>query len=178
MGYSGGSTTNPTYRAIGDHTETLQVDFDPTQVSYDELLELFWESHDPTQKSLFRDRQYMSLLILHSEEQKTTASRSKEAWEQKLRKPIKTEFQSNSLFYLAEDYHQKYFLKRYNQVINSLQKLYPAHDLLLNATITARLNGFVRGRGGIRELKEEMRSWGWQNHEVERAYEVLDSLKW
>ena len=63
VGYAGGTTNNPTYRALGDHAETIQVDYDPTQISYEELLEAFWTSHSPTSRPW--SRQYASIIFYH-----------------------------------------------------------------------------------------------------------------
>ena len=68
MGYAGGKKSNPTYHDLGDHTETLQIDFDPDVITYDELLEIFWASHNPGRKSW--SRQYMAAVFYHNHKQK------------------------------------------------------------------------------------------------------------
>jgi len=65
VGYTGGSTKNPTYHSLGDHTETVQIDYDPTQISFEELLDVFWDSHRPTQRAW--SRQYMAAVFFHNE---------------------------------------------------------------------------------------------------------------
>jgi peptide-methionine (S)-S-oxide reductase len=120
-GYLGGTLANPTYEQVcrGDtgHAEAVQVEFDPKQVSYDDLLEVFWGSHDPTT----RDRQgpdvgtqYRSAIFFHSPEQETTALASRERQEGSGRfpRPIATEITAASEFYRAEEYHQCYLEKR------------------------------------------------------------------
>lgn len=66
VGYAGGSKENPTYYSLGDHSETIQIDYDPTQISYGQLLEVFWNSHNPTYEPW--SRQYMSIIFYHSED--------------------------------------------------------------------------------------------------------------
>ena len=74
VGYSGGSKKNPTYYDLGGHTETIQIDYDPKKITYEELLDIFWESHEPT---LSLSSQYASIIFFHNEEQKKIAKKSK-----------------------------------------------------------------------------------------------------
>jgi peptide-methionine (S)-S-oxide reductase len=117
-GYSGGQVANPTYEQVCNgttgHAECLQVIYDPKIISYDELLEVFWEVHDPT--SLNRQgndvgTQYRSAIFYHSEEQRQKAEHYKEELNKNKAydKPIVTEITAFSKFYPAEDYHQDYF---------------------------------------------------------------------
>jgi peptide-methionine (S)-S-oxide reductase len=121
VGYSGGRFENPTYQDVCSgrtgHAEVVEVHFDPAEVSYDELLDVFWENHDPT--TLNRQgpdvgEQYRSAIFYHTPEQETAARASKEALEQsgKHRRPIVTEITPATTFYRAEEYHQQYFQKR------------------------------------------------------------------
>jgi peptide-methionine (S)-S-oxide reductase len=121
VGYTGGAMRNPSYDDVcsGEtgHAEAVEVEYDPKQVSYERLLEVFWSCHDPTQ----RDRQgpdvgtqYRSAIFWHSDEQKMAAMKSKERLEKsgKLSKPITTEIVKAGMFYRAEEYHQKYLMKK------------------------------------------------------------------
>ena len=121
VGYLGGRTANPTYQDVctdeTGHAEVVQVTYDPAKVSYDQLLNVFWESHDPT--TLNRQgpdigTQYRSAIFFHSPEQERLARASKEKMQAagKFRRPIVTEITPASTFYRAEDYHQKYLAKR------------------------------------------------------------------
>ena|SRR3989338_3669686 len=125
VGYTGGHLKNPSYEDVcsGEtgHAEAVKVKFDPNQVSYEKLLEVFWELHDPTQ--LHRQgpdvgTQYRSAIFYQNEEQKKAAIKSKEKLEKsgKYKKPIVTEIVPASQFYPAEEYHQKYWLKNKNFV--------------------------------------------------------------
>ena len=115
-GYAGGHKENPTYREVCEHTtghaEVVQIAFDPKKVSYDDLLGLFWEAHDPT--SLNRQGadsgpQYRSIILCESDAQKQAAERSKQAAQKNFKSPIVTEIVPLKKFYSAEDYHQGYF---------------------------------------------------------------------
>ncbi|HEU4390165.1 MAG TPA: peptide-methionine (S)-S-oxide reductase MsrA [Blastocatellia bacterium] len=121
VGYTGGHTENPTYKDVCSdqtgHAEAVLVEFDPAAVSYDRLLEVFWEIHDPT--TLNRQgpdigEQYRSAIFFHSPEQEQSAGASKKKLEDsgRLRKPVVTEITPASEFNRAEEYHQCYFEKR------------------------------------------------------------------
>ena len=105
VGYAGGSQENPTYYKLGDHTETVEIDYDPNSISYEELLDIFWGSHNPARPAL--SVQYKSAIFYHNEDQKRLALESKERLEAELNMAILTEILPYSRFYLAEDYHQK-----------------------------------------------------------------------
>ena len=119
VGYTGGHMPDPTYGDVctgaTGHAETLEVEFDPEQVSYDELLEVFWQIHDPTQRNRQGPdvgTQYRSAIFFHSPEQEAAARASKERAQARVSKPIATEIVPASEFYRAEEYHQRYIDKR------------------------------------------------------------------
>jgi peptide-methionine (S)-S-oxide reductase len=120
-GYTGGHTRNPTYEQVCSdttgHAEAVEVEYDPTRVSYDDLLTVFWENHDPTQRNRQGPdvgSQYRSAIFWHDEEQQAAAERSKQAEESSGRhsRPVVTEIVQATPFYQAEDYHQQYLEKR------------------------------------------------------------------
>lgn len=115
-GYIGGTVENPTYEEVCSgttgHAEAVQITFNPQVVSYEKLLDLFWEMHDPT--TLNRQghdigTQYRSAIFYHSEEQKKIAEESKKAHAKDFKDPIVTEITPAGVFYPAEDYHQNYY---------------------------------------------------------------------
>jgi len=123
-GYSGGHVENPTYEQVctstTGHAEVCQIEYDPLQISYDELLEVFFSIHDPT--TLNRQGgdvgpQYRSVIFYHNDQQRTTAEQVKKRLESshKWKKPIVTEIVPFTAFYRAEDYHQGFFRKNPNQ---------------------------------------------------------------
>ncbi|HVA01341.1 MAG TPA: peptide-methionine (S)-S-oxide reductase MsrA [Terriglobia bacterium] len=121
VGYMGGRLNNPTYRDVctdqTGHAEVVQVEFDPAKVSYDDLLRLFWESHDPTtmnRQGPDVGTQYRSVIFSHSEEQASAARASKQSLERAglFKRPIVTEIVPAAEFWRAEEYHQQYLEKR------------------------------------------------------------------
>lgn len=124
-GYAGGSTTEPTYQQVCSgktgHAEVVLVVFDPAQVTYEELLTVFWENHDPTQGNRQGNdvgTQYRSLVMTVSDEQATAAAESRERYQEQLRVAgyglITTDIQSIKQLWYAEDYHQQYLAKNPN----------------------------------------------------------------
>lgn len=122
VGYAGGLTPNPTYREVCSgrtgHTEVVQVVFDPKKVSYEQLLKVFWENHDPTQgmrQGNDTGTQYRSAVYTHSDAQARAAAASREAYQAVLDKsgygPITTEIRPAPDFFYAEEYHQQYLAK-------------------------------------------------------------------
>jgi peptide-methionine (S)-S-oxide reductase len=121
VGYSGGHTQNPTYRDVctdtTGHAEVVQVAFDPQKVSYEQLLDVFWTIHDPTQlnrQGPDYGKQYRTAIFFHTQEQEAAAKKSKQELESsgKLRRPIATEITPAGTFWRAEEYHQRYLEKR------------------------------------------------------------------
>jgi peptide-methionine (S)-S-oxide reductase len=121
VGYTGGGTANPTYEDVCSdetgHAEAVEVDFDPSQVTYDRLLDVFWDNHDPTQKNRQGPdvgTQYRSAIFFHSPEQKAVAEASKARLEAsgRYKRPIATEITPAATFWRAEEYHQRYLEKR------------------------------------------------------------------
>ncbi len=120
VGYIGGQLPNPTYDEVctdkTGHAEAVEVEYDPNEISYEELLDVFWKNHNPT--TLNRQGpdigiQYRSVIFYHNDEQKEIAEKSKQTLEKsrQFENPIVTEIVPTPTFYDAEEYHQKYFKK-------------------------------------------------------------------
>jgi peptide-methionine (S)-S-oxide reductase len=157
VGYAGGSKANPTYHDLGDHTEVVQLEYDPSQISYDELLAVFWRSHAATAPSF--SQQYASLILYHNDEQRRLAEQSKKR-EQQQWGTIYTEIIPLNAFYQAERYHQKYYLSAYPRLAAALRELYPDHQQFVDATVVTRLNGYAGGHGHEADLRSELVSLG------------------
>jgi peptide-methionine (S)-S-oxide reductase len=115
-GFAGGTTENPSYKEVctgkTGHAEVIQVEFDPKVVSYDKILETFWDAHDPTtlnRQGADTGTQYRSIILYNSEAQKIAAEKSKLAAQKHFRGPIVTEIVPLQKFWKAEDYHQDFY---------------------------------------------------------------------
>jgi peptide-methionine (S)-S-oxide reductase len=121
VGYTGGKTADPSYKDVCSdttgHAEAVEVEYDPSMVSYQQLLNIFWENHDPTQvdrQGPDYGSQYRSVIFYHTPEQKQIAEASKDSlgMSGKFKRPIATQILEAPTFYRAEDYHQQYLAKR------------------------------------------------------------------
>ena len=119
VGYMGGNTKNPTYEQVctdkTGHAEVIQIEYDEKQVTYEELMELFWDIHDPTQLNRQGPdigKQYRSVIFYHTDLQKKQAEVSKKENQKKFEKKIATDIIPSVEFYPAEEYHQKYLEKQ------------------------------------------------------------------
>jgi peptide-methionine (S)-S-oxide reductase len=119
VGYAGGHTTEPTYREVcagnTNHAEVVEVTFDPEKVSYEELLDVFWANHDPTQVNRQGPdvgTQYRTVVFFHSPEQEKSALASRDSLQERTPRSIATQIVAAEPFWEAEDYHQQYLEKR------------------------------------------------------------------
>jgi len=115
-GFAGGTTENPTYAQVctetTSHAEVTEIEFDPAKISYDRLLAVFWQAHDPTtlnRQGADEGTSYRSIILYRDEKQKLLAEKSKLAAQSDFKHPIVTEIVPLKKFYKAEDYHQQYF---------------------------------------------------------------------
>jgi len=171
VGYTGGAKQNPTYYKLGDHTETVQIDYDPEKISYERLLDIFWNNHDPTVKSW--SKQYRPVIVYHNDEQKKLALKTKAELEERLRTKISTEIIPAGRFYLAEDYHQKYYLRQTRDVVNILRGVYNSDASLVESTAAARLNGCIYNGKNCPNLKNELKASGLPPETIQKLLDVL-----
>jgi peptide-methionine (S)-S-oxide reductase len=143
VGYAGGTAPDPSYYSLGDHTEVVQVEYDPTELDYTDLLAVCWHSHDPF--SAAHKRQYRGVVLVHDDDQRAAAERSRDALAGRTGKQVQTPIEPLNEFFLAEPSHQKYELRSTPVLGDELRDHYG--DALVDSTVAARLNGFVAGHG-------------------------------
>lgn len=175
VGYAGGEKADPTYQSLGGHSETIQIDYDPSIISYSELLDVYWDSHSPTSRPW--SQQYASIIFYHSEEQRQLAVETSKREADRLGKPIFTEIVPFSGFSLAEDYHQKYRLQQVPQLANALRAIYPDQSDFVDSTVAARLNGYVGGYGTLEALRAEIDDMGLPPAKAEPLLEALSAFE-
>jgi methionine-S-sulfoxide reductase len=159
VGYAGGTLKDPTYRNLGDHTECLQVDYDPARIGFDAMLDRIWERHNPGGASS-RSLQYRSVIFYTDEAQRKAIEASRERVEAKLGKPVKTAILPLEKFYVAEDYHQKYELRCNAVLTKEFLGIYPDPAAFRESTAAARVNGYLAGKGSPERLKAEIDALG------------------
>ncbi|MEK3934609.1 peptide-methionine (S)-S-oxide reductase MsrA [Sporosarcina sp. FSL W7-1349] len=177
VGYAGGTTAAPTYREMGDHSETVEVEFDPQVIRFEDVLRQFWRNHYPN-RGHYKGRQYLSILRYHDDEQLEVIERVKREMEGELGEAIETEIAPFETFTLAEERHQKYYLKRYPTALEQLKELYPDQHLLVDSTFAARLNGFVKGFRTCDSLFEEIAHWKLPPDYRQYLMDKLKAMKW
>ncbi len=157
VGYAGGSTQNPTYRRIGDHSETLQIEYDPRTIGYAEFLRLFWEGHETTRPAW--SRQYASVIFWGDEVERRLAEESLREWDAR-RGGVYTRVERLEAFHRAEDYHQKYYLRGAAEVMADFAAMYGDQQAFADSPSAARVNGYLGGYGGPERLARELNLLG------------------
>lgn len=164
VGYAGGKKSGPTYEKMGDHTETIQVDYDPARIRYEKLLEVFFATHTPTRPSF--GRQYRSVILTHGPEQARQAKAAHERLAKKLGQTVHTAIEAFTGFTRAEDYHQKFFLQQRAAASKELRKRFLTMKAFVDSTAAARLNGIAGGYGDREQLGRDLPDLGIPSHEA------------
>ena len=172
VGYTGGTKLNPTYHDLGDHSETVQLDFDPRVITYEELLQVFFASHDPTRSGI--RCQYKSAIFFHTAEQERLAQETKAEEEARIGKTIQTVIAAATAFYLAEDYHQKYALQADGAMMQEYRSMYPEFLDIVDSTSATRVNAYLYGLGNQEQLRRELDSLGLSEENRKRLLSMFD----
>jgi hypothetical protein len=149
----------------------VQLDFDPTRITFADLLEVFWAGHHPRSRPW--SRQYMAAVFYHTEDQRKLALASKARLAAQQPGEIYTQILPAANFYLAEDYHQKYYLRGNPDLFQEISALYPDVKDLIASTAAARLNGYVAGYGTVKSLQEELAGLGLSPRGAKRLAELV-----
>ena len=137
---------------MGDHTETVDIDYDPGVTSYERMLKLFWKHHDPTTQA---KRQYMSAIFYHDEEQEALAKKTMEEENKNRPRKITTVIAPADEFYVAENYHQKFMLQQHPALMKSV-----GVGNIIRSHVSTRLNGYVNGNGKTSDFDQEWEKLG------------------
>ncbi len=143
---------------MGDHTETVRVEFNPEEISYSALLEVFWAGHDPGRNTSYR--QYRNAIFALNAEQRQQAEISRQQVATRIGGPVRTDIETVERFYPAEDYHQKYYLRQAGSVLAEFKVIYPDEKQLAASTAVARVNGYLGCNGSVEQLTAEIGSFG------------------
>lgn len=144
VGYCGGTKENPTYYSLGDHTEAISIDYDPTLLSYEDLLGHFWRGHRCN--SVNRSTQYRNAVFYRDDEQRKLAETSLADEAERRHLPsnaVTTDIVPMGTFTYAEGYHQKYYLTRHDALRAFLNATYPSAQALADSTVATRLNAYL-----------------------------------
>lgn len=158
MGYTGGLVPDPTYADLRDHAEAVEIGFDPARISYDALLAEFWAAHDPGAEAW--KGQYRKAVFVHDEAQRAAAERTRDEVARKLGRPVHTAIEDAGTFWQAEDYHQKWSLRRQSGLFAEVRASFPEMDDLVRSTQAARLNAWAGGWGRTEAVAREIDALG------------------
>ncbi len=153
VGYAGGQSVGPTYHDLDGHSETIQIEYNPDEISYQQLLDTFWASHNPVRPPM--SEQYASIIFYHDAEQKRLAEESRDREMARRNSRIYTEIRPAEAFYQAEDYHQKFYMRRTPELYREYRRIYPEIQDFIASTAVARVNGYLGGFGTVQRLEAE-----------------------
>ena len=136
---------NPSYEDLLDHTEAIEIDFDPAVTSYEELLDVYWQGHNPARKAW--SRQYAAIVLTHGDEQAKLAHASRAQVAAHIGTDVQTEIRAAGKFWRAEDYHQKYRLRHRRKLHDALIAHFGSDRAFVDSTAAARINGLLGGDG-------------------------------
>jgi len=152
---------------LGNHTEALQVEFDPQQISFEDVINLVWRSHNPI--SAPRRSQYKSAIWFADDQQLKIIESTMAPLEERFGTKLTTEVLPLQAFYSAEDYHQKYSLQHHKSVMEMFRHMYPQFGDFNDSTAAARLNGFSAGYGQKALFETEKSLYGFEAEVLERV---------
>lgn len=167
VGYTGGTKPFPTYTSLGDHTETVQLEYDPDCTTYKDLLKMFWKNHDPT---ALHKAQYMSAIFYHDNQQKELAEQTRDEHQKTIKRKIATKILPADTFYVAEQYHQKYMLRQRHTLLKSLGL---NDEELKKSRVAARLNGYVGGFGSLKSFEAEVDELKLSKSQADSVKEII-----
>jgi hypothetical protein len=160
---------------LADHTEAIQIDYDPSVISYRELLNVFWNSHDPTHQT--RSPQYKPAIFVHNDKQKNDVMESLDEIAHSLKENIHTEVIPFTRFYPAEDYHQKFRLQQDKLLMAEFTVIYPDRRDIISSTAAARVNGYLGGYGTPESLRRDLHAFGLSRDGKKRLVEILSASR-
>jgi len=177
VGFAGGTTDDPEYRDMGDHSETVEIAYDDGRLTLEELLRAFWDNHNPDNINGYKGRQYRSLL-LYRDERQLAAMRSIKSEVESAKGPLDTEIAPLAAFFPAEPRHRKYYVKRYPDAIGKLNELYESEEAWTESTLAARLNGLAKGYVNLEPILREIGEWALDEGRKSELTAAVSRIRW
>jgi len=162
---------NPTYHDLGDHSESVQADYDPKQITFEKLLEEFWNS--PNSCNQGGSQQYRSVIFYHDDQQKKLALASRARVASKQSHAMDTPVLPVGKFTLAEDYHQKFYLRQHPELAKEVTAAHPDLAGFVNSTVATKLNAYLAGHGTPKMLDKEIDSFGLSKEGNKRLRQIV-----
>ena len=178
VGYSGGKSTNPSYKVVDLHTEVVEIDYDPDLISYGQLIDIFFASHNETLRPY--DQRVKSLIFYRNPEEYEIAKEKLQAIRDKTpeKESVFTELKAFEVFYLAEPEHQNRSLKLETSLYGEVKQIFGSEDKIMLSILASKLNGFVYGYGTIEKAQELLEVSGLSQASKDRLIEVIENRKY
>lgn len=175
VGYSGGKSPNPSYEVVDLHTEVVEIDYDPEVISYGELIDIFFSSHNETLRPY--DQRVKSLIFYRNDEEYGVAKSKLDAIRAKTPddESVYTELKSFEIFYLAEPEHQNRSLKLETSLYHELEDIFGSDDQMLLSILVSKLNGYIYGYGTLEGALELLDLSGLSEQSKARVIEVIEN---
>lgn len=178
VGYSGGKSTNPSYKVVDLHTEVVEIDYDPEIISYGELIDIFFSSHNETLRPY--DQRVKSLIFYRNDDEyeiakmKLNTIRSNTPEEES----VYTELKAFQVFYLAEPEHQNRSLKLETSLYDELKQIFETEDRVLLSILASKLNGYIYGYGTLEGAEALLTQSGLSEASKARVIDVIQNRKY
>lgn len=174
VGYCGGTRDNPTYHDLENHAETIQIDYDSDKISYEKLFQLFWNMIDPYMENW--STQYASILFYHDDEQRNIFEKAKTEAEASGKK-VQIALKPYEKLYLAENYHQKYYLQNNGFFMKDFKEMFKTFKDFINSTAAARVNGYIKGYGSMIQLESEIDILGLSEKNKAMLFDIVQGYQ-
>lgn len=175
VGYSGGKSTNPSYKVVDLHTEVVEIDYDPQVISYGDLIDVFFASHNETLRPY--DQRVKSLIFYRNDDEHKIAREKLNAIRNATPEEdsVYTELKAFDVFYLAEPEHQNRSLKLEVSLYDELKQIFGSEDNMLLSILVSKLNGYIYGYGEQEGALELLEGSGLSEASKERVLDVINS---
>lgn len=175
VGYSGGRSTNPSYKVVDLHTEVVEIDYDPDVISYEDLIDVFFSAHNETLRPY--DQRVKSLIFYRNDEEYEIAKTKLDAIRQATpeEESVYTELKAFEVFYLAEPEHQNRSLKLETSLYKELKQIFETEEDMLLSILVSKLNGYIYGYGDMEGATELLDKSGLSEASKNRVIEVIEN---
>ncbi|EPY2273017.1 peptide-methionine (S)-S-oxide reductase [Clostridium sporogenes] len=174
VGYTGGNTLFPTYNSIGDHLETVEIYYDSSKITFENLLMVFEKNHNyTTRPSLL---QYNSAILYNNENEKELCLNWKKSKEEELTKEVLTKISPIEKFYYAEFYHQKYYVQLEPVIMSNLRSKFSTGNDLISSPLCHKLNAYLAGYGSLKELNNEIKDFNLSKDAKNRLLSIVEGF--
>ncbi|GAE01929.1 methionine-S-sulfoxide reductase [Clostridium botulinum] len=174
VGYTGGSTLFPTYNSIGDHLETVEIYYDSSKITFEDLLMVFEKNHNYTTRPNLL--QYNSAILYNNENEKELCLNWMKSKEEELTKEVLTKISPIEKFYYAEFYHQKYYVQLEPVIMSNLRSKFSTGNDLISSPLCHKLNAYLAGYSSLKNLNKEIKDFNLSKDAKNRLLSIVEGF--